>query len=106
MNKKVLECLIKSGACDSLEGNRAQQYSLIDHAIKFGQQYHEDHNSNQSNLFASSENSTYVYPELPKIDDWTKKEKLNFEKEVLGFYLSGNQWKYILTILKVSQILV
>ena len=52
MNKKVLECLIKSGACDS--ENRAQQYSLIDHAIKFGQQYHEDYNSNQSNLFATS----------------------------------------------------
>ena len=100
MNKKVLECLIKSGACDSLEGNRAQQYSLIDHAIKFGQQYHEDYNSNQSNLFATSESTTYVNPELPKISGWTKKEKLNFEKEVLGFYLSGNPLEVYFDYLK------
>ena len=90
MNKKVLESLIKSGACDCLEGTRAQLYSLIDSALKFGQQYHEDHNSNQSNLFTNTNNSTYSYPQLPKISDWTAPEKLNYEKEVLGFYLSGN----------------
>ena len=32
---------------------------------------------------------------IAKISDWTKKEKLNFEKEVLGFYLSAIHWKYI-----------
>ena len=90
MNKKVLESLIKSGACDSLEGTRAQLYSLIDSALKFGQRYHDDHNSNQSNLFSSTDNSTYSYPQLPDIEDWNAKEQLNNEKEVLGVYLSGN----------------
>jgi len=99
MNKKVLESLIKSGACDSLEGNRAQLYNLIEPALKFGQRYHDDHHSNQSNLFTGGNSSTYSYPELPNIDNWNEKEKLNNEKEVLGFYLSGNPLEEHLDIL-------
>ena len=90
MNKKVLESLIKSGACDCLEGTRSQLYNLIDSALKFGQRYNDDHNSHQSNLFSNTANATYSYPNLPSIADWDEKEKLNNEKEVLGFYLSGN----------------
>ena len=97
MNKKVLESLIKAGACDELEGNRAQQYSLINDALKFGQKYQEEANSVQSNLFSNEiRNDTYRQPTLPKINDWDQTEKLNNEKEVLGFYLSGNPLeKYI-----------
>jgi len=100
MNKKVLESLIKSGACDCLEGSRSQLYSLIDSAIKFGQRYHDDHNSNQSNLFSDAANSTYSYPKLPNIKNWDKKEQLNNEKQVLGFYLSGNPLEEHLNLLK------
>ena len=99
MNKKVLESLIKSGACDSLEGDRAQLYNLIEPALKFGQRYHDDHHSNQSNLFTGGSSSTYSYPKLPSIDNWNEKEKLNNEKEVLGFYLSGNPLEEHLDIL-------
>ena len=91
MNKKVLESLIKSGACDELEGNRAQQYKLINNALKFGQKYNEDINSAQSSLFSSEvQNNTYIKNPLPELDDWPEAEKLNYEKEMLGFYLSGN----------------
>ena len=91
INKKVLESLIKAGACDDLEGSRAQQYSLINDALKFGQKYNEDINSNQSSLFSSEvQNNTYTKTPLPQLDDWDQTNKLNNEKEVLGFYLSGN----------------
>ena len=100
INKKVLESLIKSGACDCLEGTRSQMYKLIDKALKFGQRYYDDYNSNQSNLFANSSSSPYSYPTLPDINDWSKKEKLNYEKEVLGFYLSGNPLEEYLDDLK------
>ena len=91
MNKKVLESLIKAGACDELEGNRAQQHKLINNALKFGQKYNEDINSVQSSLFSSEvQNNTYTKTPLPQLDDWSETEKLNYEKEVLGFYLSGN----------------
>ena len=91
INKKVLESLIKAGACDELEGNRAQQYSLINDALKFGQKYQEDINSLQSNLFSNEvQNDTYNKKSLPDLEDWSNTEKLNFEKDVLGFYLSGS----------------
>ena len=91
MNKKVLESLIKAGACDQLEGNRAQKYQIINDALKFGQKYNEDINSSQSSLFSSEvQNTTYTKKPLPQIDDWSETEKLNYEKDVLGFYLSGN----------------
>ena len=91
INKKVLESLIKAGACDELEGTRAQQYQLISHALKFGQKYNEEVNSVQSSLFSSEvQNTTYVKTPLPQLDDWSETEKLNYEKDVLGFYLSGN----------------
>ncbi|MCH8328104.1 MAG: DNA polymerase III subunit alpha, partial [Candidatus Marinimicrobia bacterium] len=35
VNKKAVECLVRSGACDSLEGNRQQQYELIEQAVRF-----------------------------------------------------------------------
>ena len=97
MNKKVLESLIKAGACDELEGSRSQQYSLIANALKFGQKYNEEINSAQSNLFSSEvQNTTYTKSPLPKIDEWNETDKLNYEKDVLGFYLSGNPLeKYI-----------
>ena len=99
INKKVLESLIKSGACDCLEGTRSQLYNLIDSALKLGQRYHDDHHSHQSNLFSNTANATYSYPNLPSIADWAKKEKLNNEKEVLGFYLSGNPLEEHLDVL-------
>ena len=42
------------GACDELEGNRAQQYSLINDALKFGQKYQEDINSLQASISSFS----------------------------------------------------
>ena len=100
INKKILENLIKSGACDCLEGSRAQLYKLIDSSLKFGQKYHEDHNSQQSNLFTNIASTTYSYPSLPNISDWDQKETLNNEKEALGFYLSGNPLSEHIDILR------
>ena len=91
MNKKVLESLIKAGACDELEGTRAQQYNLINQAIKFGQKYIEETKSSQFSLFSNKEiNSIYKKPILSDVIDWDESIKLNYEKEVLGFYLSGS----------------
>ena len=91
INKKVLESLIKSGACDNLEGSRSQQYMIISDAIKFGQKYNEEINSVQSSLFSPDvQTNTYSKVDLPVVDEWEESIILNNEKEVLGFYLSGN----------------
>ena len=93
VNRKALESLIQAGACDELEGYRSQQLSILDSAIKFGQKIIQDNQSNQQSLFSnsdSSENSIILAPELPNIEEWPKRDSLKQEKEMLGFYLSGN----------------
>ncbi len=91
VNRRVVESLIKSGAMDSLEGTRSQQMAVLDGAIESGQRAARDRESGQSGLFADL--LAAAPPEdhpLPRVHDWTDKEKLAGEKEMLGFYVSGH----------------
>ncbi len=94
VNRKVLESLIKSGAMDTLEGNRAQKFEAIDKALKYGQQVQEDRAKNQEDLFGglldSAGNKVTMIPELPQVEEWSETQRLNYEKEVLGMFLSGH----------------
>ncbi len=90
INRKVLESLIQVGACEDLEGHRAQQLLAIDDAIKYGQKYQEEKESNQASLFGGSSDSSLSAPDLEEAAPWSKEEELNREKALLGFYLSGN----------------
>jgi len=92
VNKRILESLIMSGAMDSLEGNRAQQFSAVDNAIRYGQQIDNNKNLNQVDMFGSdnTESDLIKIPELPSIDEFDEQESLNNEKEVLGLYVSGH----------------
>jgi len=94
VNKKVLESLAQSGALDSLEGNRAQNYHAIEKVIEFGQNLQSKTNKNlgQNSLFDlhPDMNDIIVYPELPDVPDWSPQDKLAKEKEFLGFYITGH----------------
>ena len=92
INRKVLESLIQVGACDNLEGHRAQQYEAIDTAIKYGQKFLEEKNSLQASLFGTGDNSSegISIPKLVNINEWSPDECLAREKELIGFYLSGD----------------
>ena len=91
VNKRTVEALVRAGAFDSLERNRAQLAAAIDLAFDFAAA--SDANRNQGGLFdaldegpgASSEE-----PPLPAIVPWSVKERLTQEKTALGFYLSGH----------------
>ena len=99
VNKKILEALIQAGALDELEGTRAQNFAAIELAINFGQKYNV-HNQNKSQISifeamsAGSDQDTgqsyLTYPTLPDVSDWQLQEKLEREKELLGFYISGH----------------
>ncbi|CAN5887601.1 DNA polymerase III subunit alpha [soil metagenome] len=90
-NKRVLESLVASGACDGLEGHRAQQIAVLDLAVAYGQRKADDRERGQFTLFSGApENTSRSLPPLPDIEPWQSGDRLRQEKEVLGFYISGH----------------
>ena len=94
MNKRVLESLCKAGALDSF-GPRARVFAALDKAIERAQKSQRDTASGQHGLFgmfddpgptASSSNDDA----LPPAPDWDEHLRLQNEKEVLGFFVSGH----------------
>ena len=91
VNKKTLESLILSGACDELDGHRAQQFESIDKVVHFGQLYNKQINKNQESLFGGDGVEIDIpTPALADAEEWSNDECLSREKELIGFYLSGN----------------
>lgn len=96
VNKKVLEALVKSGAFDDLhpQANRAAMLAVIDRAVDEAQKQQKDRESGQGSLFGllapAAQEVAAPKIEYPKIDEWDPKQKLSFEKESLGFYISGH----------------
>jgi len=93
VNKRVLESLIKAGAFDSMSPNRSALMAVLDRAIEYGANAQKDRDSGQAGLFASVNDSYDGFvdePKLPDIKQWNRNEQLGFEKEILGFYVSGH----------------
>ncbi len=91
VNKKVLESLVEAGALDSLQGNRAQKHAAVETAISYSQMLHNRRQTDQILLFDDAEVSIKPpQPPLPLLEDWNLSEKLNREKKIMGFYLSGH----------------
>ncbi|EDP74426.1 OB-fold nucleic acid binding domain-containing protein [Hydrogenivirga sp. 128-5-R1-1] len=96
MNKRVLEALIKAGAFDFTEVDRGVMLHNIDKALTSGQKQRQSKLSGQNSLLGlmmkPEETKTAVlsYNDAPHL---TEREKLDYEKEVLGFYISGHPLK-------------
>jgi DNA polymerase III subunit alpha len=96
MNKRVLESLIKSGALDSF-GRRSQLMASADRAMERAQSAQRDLVAGQHGLFAglasifeSNGNGSKSVDDLPNTPDWDENQRLQSEKEVLGFFVSGH----------------
>jgi DNA polymerase-3 subunit alpha len=88
-NKKMLESLIKAGAFDFLGRQRAELFACIDEALGAAAAAHRDRTAGQVSLFDEvSAPALTVRPR--KVEPWTEHEKLSYEKELLGFYVSGH----------------
>ncbi|HIF01825.1 MAG TPA: DNA polymerase III subunit alpha, partial [Nitrospinaceae bacterium] len=90
VNKRVVESLVKSGACDSLSQNRAAMIEDIPHAIEMGQAKQRDHELGQSSMFEVFEGEKEEISNASMIQDWSDQERLRYEKETIGFYISGH----------------
>ncbi len=91
LNKRTLENLIKAGAFDGLEPNRNKLYKNIDYILSQIASINKDKETNQSSLFSLDEIEVKRDDiRLEEEIDWNPLEKLNFEKEVIGFYVSAH----------------
>ncbi|VAX19603.1 DNA polymerase III alpha subunit [hydrothermal vent metagenome] len=94
INKRVLEALVKCGALDSVNESRALLFASLEETYAIAQKTHRDRATGQASLFgggaADGENSMLVSAPTKNIPEWTEKERLAYEKEALGFYISGH----------------
>jgi DNA polymerase-3 subunit alpha len=95
LNKRVLESLIKAGAMDAF-GRRGQVMAVLDKAIDRAQKSQKDSAAGQSGLFGGifdandSPAQSQENDALPPAPDWDENVRLQNEKEVLGFFVSGH----------------
>jgi DNA polymerase-3 subunit alpha len=98
VNKRVLEALVKSGACDTLIPTgvpqllgRPRLFAAVDSAIEHGTRTQRDREQGQADLFGGDTNdSGLTLIRLPESAPWTEIELLGYEKDALGLYLSGH----------------
>lgn len=91
VNKKTIESLVKSGAMDKF-GKRAALLIALPEIVNKINQIKKQAADGQASLFdmADQPESTQVDFAIEDVDDFTKEEKLNFEKEFLGLYLTSH----------------
>lgn len=93
-NKKVLESLVKGGAFDSMGASRSSLFCTIESAIAEAASIKKQKLSGQMDLFGSGNsggsNSFLDTRTLMNLQEWHESEKLKFEKEVLGIYISNH----------------
>lgn len=90
VNKKTIECLIKGGALDHFGFNRAEMMLGYTKFIERLDSKRKDAATGQVSLFEISDETQEEKVQLEKSVDWTRSARLAYEKEVLGFYLSGH----------------
>ena len=89
-NKRQLENLIKAGGFDSLHANRRQLFDNVDQIISHANFHRQESESSQVSLFGGGEQDTLDQIKFAPIQDWSANDRLQFEFEALGLYLSAH----------------
>ncbi|WP_293118613.1 DNA polymerase III subunit alpha [Okeania sp. SIO1I7] len=98
LNTKVLTALIQCGAFDQIENNRKQLIENLKDVIEWGQKRRKEKEGGQLNLFDTNKTEVSAFEFVSKRDfvpDFSVREKLNHERETLGFYVSDHPLKYV-----------
>jgi DNA polymerase-3 subunit alpha len=88
-NRKMLESLIKAGAFDFTGRDRAELFACIDESLNASAIAQRDRAAGQVSLFDEQTHAATAVRRQP-IKPWSEHEKLSYEKELLGFYVSGH----------------
>ncbi len=90
-NRRTLESLISAGAFDELDDNRAQLLAGVEDILSYANRKQEEKRMNQVNLFGGASGGGLAQePKLKPVPKWSQIERLNNERELIGFYLSGH----------------
>ena len=91
VNRRVVESLVRAGAFDSVDDNRAALLASVGLALESAEQ--ASRGANQTNLFGDVEDHRPTM-HLANVSRWNDLERLKQEKTALGFYLSGHPFRY------------
>ena len=91
-NKRILETLVKCGALDWTGENRATMFLRLESVVAASSSLHKDRASGQVSLFDSLDFAPPAAKATKKeiLEEWPKDERLQHEKELLGFYVTGH----------------
>lgn len=89
IKKNTMEALIKAGAFDGFGGHRAQYVAALESALAAGSSAQKARSTGQNSLFGMIEDAIEE-PPLPQVPAWDDQMMLQFEKDVLGFYISSH----------------
>lgn len=97
-NKKAMESLAYAGGFDSFQNTHRAQYfheeneggTALEKALKYGAKYKENENSAQASLFGGTSEVQMPEPTLPVCPEWGLIEKLKYERDVIGIYLTSH----------------
>jgi len=99
VNKKAMESMAYAGCFDSFSKtiHRAQYFypdtnsrTFLENAVRFGASLQEHENSSQVSMFGEASDIKMPEPQVPECPEWPTLTKLNFEKEVVGIFISGH----------------
>ena len=90
LNKRVMESLVKCGAFDSLGAKRSQLLAILDRAVSEANTAQKDRLSGQIGLFGEEALGGAMEIPLPDIEESPEMERLRWEKEITGFYITGH----------------
>jgi DNA polymerase-3 subunit alpha len=95
VNKRMLEGLIKAGAFDSTGAKRSQLMAVIDQAVEEGAAAQRERELGQTSIFGAELNghdtsATTTTPPLPSIAEWDQAQRLKYERELTGFYITAH----------------
>ncbi len=88
VNKRQLENLVRAGVFDALEPNRRQLFEAVEMLLRHAES--AERNSGQDSLFGEGPNMGMPELKLPALADWPPLERLKYEQEAIGFYLSAH----------------
>jgi DNA polymerase-3 subunit alpha len=93
VNRRTIEALVKAGAFDALDGDRAKLMASVGIAMEAAEQ--AERNALQASLFDAGEEGEIHAPQYLQVKPWDGKEKLMREKEALGFFFSGHPYDIV-----------